>query len=171
MSDLRFEGWEAGISPRGGTTYAVTIGGRGREVRLLSWEEGLLSLEILDEGESRTVHAVAEARGDRVEVTLAGRRAAFPLDADAAAAEGGAASGASAGPVRAELPGRVLEILVREGDLVEGGQVLAVVEAMKMEHPVRAGAPARVGKIHAEVGAQLQPGDVLLDLLPGEGLP
>ncbi len=161
MSAFRFEGWEADIAPRGGSAYAVHMDGREVEVRLLSWEEGLISFEV----EGRAIHAAAEVLGDRVEVTLAGRRAAFGLDA----AESGVStlsSGASIGPVRAELPGRVLEVRVREGDLVEAGQVLAVVEAMKMEHPLRAGASARVGKIHAEAGAQIQPGEVLFELLP-----
>lgn len=163
MSVFRFEGWEAEISPGGGSAYIIDIGGGEVQVRLLSWEEGLVSFEV----DGRTVHAAVEVLGERVEVTLAGRLAAFPLDL---AESGGPApsGGALAGPVRAELPGRVLEVRVSEGELVEAGQVLAVVEAMKMEHPVRAGAPARVGKVHVEAGAQIKPGDVLLELLPAE---
>ena len=71
MSVFRFEGWEADIAPRGGSAYAVHIDGREVEVRLLSWEEGLVSFEV----DGRPVHAVVETLADRVEVTLAGRRA------------------------------------------------------------------------------------------------
>ncbi len=161
MSAFRFDGWEAEVSPRGGSAYTVSIDGREVEVRLLSWEEGLVSFEV----DGRAVHAAAEILGDRVEVTLAGRLAAFPLD-PAESGQSAPSGGALIGPVRAELPGRVLEVRVREGDLVEAGQGLAVVEAMKMEHPIRAGAPARVGKVHVEAGEQIRLGDVLLELLP-----
>ncbi len=163
MSVFRFDGWEAEISPRGGSAYAINIDGVERVVRLLSSEEGLVSFEV----DGRTVHVAVEILGDRIEVTLAGRLAAFPLD-PAESGPSAPSGGALIGPVRAELPGRVLEVRVSEGDLVEAGQVLAVVEAMKMEHPIRAGAPARVGKVHVEAGAQIKPGDVLLDLLPVE---
>ena len=163
MSAYRFDGWEAEISPRGGNSYAINIAGEERTVRLLSWEEGLVSFEVGD----RTVHAAAEVLGDRVEVTIAGRLAAFPLDSEETG-QRASSGGASIGPVRAELPGRVLEVRVREGDLVEAGQVLAVVEAMKMEHSIRAGAPVRVGKVHVEAGAQIKPGDDLVELLPVE---
>ncbi len=163
MSAFRFEGWEADIAPGGGNSYSIDIGGRERSVRLLSWEEGLVSFEV----EGRAVHAAAEVLDDRVEITISGRLAAFPLD-PAESGPSAPSGGASIGPVRAELPGRVLEVRVREGELVEAGQVLAVVEAMKMEHPIRAGAPARVGKVYVEAGAQIKPGDVLFELLPGE---
>ena len=161
MSAFRFDGWEAEVSPGGGSAYVIDIGRGEVQVRLLSWEEGLVSFEV----DGRTVHAAVEVLGDRVEVTLAGRLAAFPLD-PAESGPSAPSGGASIGPVRAELPGRVLEVRVREGDLVEAGHVLAVVEAMKMEHPIRAGAPARVGKVHVEAGAQIKPGDVLFELLP-----
>ncbi|MAE05422.1 MAG: hypothetical protein CMH76_03710, partial [Nitrospinae bacterium] len=75
------------------------------------------------------------------------------------------------GPVRTELPGRVLDVRVSEGDSVEAGQVLLIAEAMKMEHAVRAAAPARVGRIHVEAGAQITVGEVLLELHPLGALP
>jgi biotin carboxyl carrier protein len=75
------------------------------------------------------------------------------------------------GPVRAELPGRVLEVRVSEGDSVEAGQVLLIAEAMKMEHAVRAAAPARVGRVHVEAGAQIAAGETLLELHPLGVLP
>jgi len=70
--------------------------------------------------------------------------------------------------MRAELPGRVLEVRVREGQTVGAGDILLVVEAMKMEHALRAGGPARVGRVAVEAGDQIAPGETLLDLLPPE---
>ncbi len=162
MRRFSFQGWTAEVSPAEGGRFIVSIGGERREVRLLAWEEGLLSFEA----GGRVVSAAVEAGGGRVEVVLGGRRAVFPLE-DAPSAEGReAARGAGLGPLRAELPGRVLEVAVREGDRVEAGQVLLRIEAMKMEHALRAGAPARVGRVRTRPGAQIAQGEVLLELLP-----
>lgn len=173
MTTISFEGWEARVVPKGAwgeNRYVVHIDGEDYEVHLVLWEDGLLSLEIVEENGSRTIDAVADIQSDQVEITMGGRRTVFPLDVreDASARATSRASGMAVGPVRAELPGRILEVHVNEGDHVEAGQVLLVVEAMKMEHPIRAGADARVGKVHGEAGAQIQPGDVLVELLPAE---
>ena len=71
------------------------------------------------------------------------------------------ASGAS-GVVRAPLPGRVTAVLVANGDRVKAGQPLVVVEAMKMEHTLTAGAAGTVEQLGAEVGAQVEEGAALL---------
>jgi len=53
------------------------------------------------------------------------------------------------------MPGLLVSVAVKEGDRVEPGQELAVVEAMKMENILRADAAGTVKKIHAEKGASL----------------
>ncbi|MEE9276085.1 MAG: biotin/lipoyl-containing protein [bacterium] len=174
MSRVRFEGWEAEITPAGEGVHRIRIGGESREVRLLRREGGLIVFET----EGRVVSAVVRvevdsaaagpraAEGGRAEVIVAGRRAVFPLEDESGG--GSSREGAGHGPLRAELPGTVIEVRVSEGDLVAAGDVLLVIEAMKMEHPLRAGAAGRVGRVRAEAGAQIRPGDVLLDLLPAE---
>lgn len=57
----------------------------------------------------------------------------------------------AAGPV-SEVPGTVVAVLVQEGESVEAGQKLVVLEAMKMEHPAVAGADGIVQKINVSVG-------------------
>jgi len=66
------------------------------------------------------------------------------------------------------MPSAVIRILVAEGDLVKRGQSLIVLSAMKMETTL--GAPYRgvVKKIHAAVGAQVMPGEILLEIEPAE---
>jgi biotin carboxyl carrier protein len=58
----------------------------------------------------------------------------------------------SGGSLFAPMPGRVLKINVKEGDLVNRGAVLLVVEAMKMENNILASARARVDKISVKEG-------------------
>jgi biotin carboxyl carrier protein len=66
--------------------------------------------------------------------------------------------------VSAPMPGQVLELRVVEGDEVEAGQVLLVLEAMKMENAVVAPGPARVERLLVATGEQVQRGQHLVEL-------
>ena len=61
------------------------------------------------------------------------------------------------------MPGQVVRIDVAEGDIVEDGQTLAIVEAMKMENVLKAEKRARVSKVHAVAGAVLAVDQVILE--------
>ncbi|KQX38228.1 acetyl/propionyl-CoA carboxylase subuit alpha [Devosia sp. Root436] len=61
------------------------------------------------------------------------------------------------------MPGQVVRVDVAEGDIVEDGQTLAVVEAMKMENVLRAEKRARVGKVHVVPGAVLAVDQVMIE--------
>ena len=61
------------------------------------------------------------------------------------------------------MPGQVVRIDVAEGDIVEDGQTLAVVEAMKMENVLKAEKRARVSKVHAAPGSVLAVDAVILE--------
>lgn len=62
----------------------------------------------------------------------------------------------------APMPGTVIAVEVRPGDRVTAGTVLAVVEAMKMEHPVRAPADGTVTAVHVHAGQAVEATTVLL---------
>ncbi len=66
--------------------------------------------------------------------------------------------------VKAPLPGTITVISVSEGERVERGQELCVIEAMKMNNPIRATAPGVVKEIFVTVGQQVQHGAPLLTL-------
>ncbi len=61
------------------------------------------------------------------------------------------------------MPGQVVRLDVAEGDIVEEGQALAIVEAMKMENVLKAPKRARVGKIHVEVNSVLAVDEVIME--------
>jgi propionyl-CoA carboxylase alpha chain len=69
-----------------------------------------------------------------------------------------------AGSLVAPMPGSVLRVLVAEGDRVTVGQPLVVVEAMKMEHEVRAPASGTVRSVEVTTGRQVESGQLLLQL-------
>jgi biotin carboxyl carrier protein len=67
------------------------------------------------------------------------------------------AAGTSDGIVRSPLPGTILKFMVNEGDKVEIGQPVALLEAMKMENTIEAERNGTVTKIH------VSPGDSVLE--------
>jgi acetyl/propionyl-CoA carboxylase alpha subunit len=74
--------------------------------------------------------------------------------------------GGTAGECRAPLPGAVTRVLVAPGDRVAEGDALVVLEAMKMEHTLRAGGPGTVSQVLCEAGQQVDVGDLLVAVDP-----
>jgi pyruvate carboxylase subunit B len=65
-------------------------------------------------------------------------------------------------PIKAALPGNVLKVLVAEGDTIAEGDVIAVVEAMKMETEIKSPVGGTVKSVDIEVGNKVQTGQVLV---------
>jgi len=68
--------------------------------------------------------------------------------------------------VKAPIIGRVAKLFVREGDPVEKGDRIAVVEAMKMEHVLHAPRAGRVGKLAVKEGQQVTLAALIATLAP-----
>ena len=81
-----------------------------------------------------------------------------------AAAIGGKAGGAGEGTIVSPMPGRVLKVLVAEGDEVEAGAALVVVEAMKMENELASQRAGTVKKIHVTPGQNVESGARLIEV-------
>ena len=63
--------------------------------------------------------------------------------------------------VAAPMPGKVVRVLVKQGDAVEAGQALLVVEAMKMQNEVKSPKTGTVEKLHVAEGQAVNAGEVL----------
>lgn len=85
-----------------------------------------------------------------------------PAAAPAAPAAAAPAAVAAGTPVASPLPGNVLAVKVSVGDAVKAGQVLMLVEAMKMENEVVAPSDGVVKQIVVNKGATVATGDTLL---------
>ena len=75
-------------------------------------------------------------------------------------------SAAARAEARADIVSNVWKLIAAEGDVVAKGDVLAVLESMKMELPVHAPAAGTVAEVLVEEGQIVQAGDVLLVIAP-----
>ena len=126
--------------------YKVTLNGRTYEVEV---EAGKAML--LDEYEAIAPAAPATAPA----------AAPAPVAAPSAAP---AASLAAGEPVKAPMPGVVLKVQVQQGQAVKAGQVLVILEAMKMENESVAPKDGTVAQIVAAKGASVESGAPLVIL-------
>ena len=96
-----------------------------------------------------------------------GRQAFVQLVDPFAQAEAGAGEGDAA--IRAPMNGRLVKVAVADGERVEAGQRLAVVEAMKMEHALVAPHAGVVRDLEASVGDQVEMGERIMRVEADEG--
>jgi acetyl-CoA carboxylase biotin carboxyl carrier protein len=66
--------------------------------------------------------------------------------------------------VRAEMVANVAQIVVAEGDVVEAGATLVILESMKMEIPVIAEVDGTVSKLAVQEGGLVQEGDLIAEI-------
>ena len=85
---------------------------------------------------------------------------------DTAHAPAQRATAAADGRLLAPMNGRVVAVSATAGDTAEAGRALVVLEAMKMEHALSVPVPARVKAVHVAPGAQVAPGQLLIELDP-----
>ncbi len=86
---------------------------------------------------------------------------AAPKAAPAPAAKPVAAGSAT---VAAPMPGKVLEVKVKAGDAVKSGDVLLILEAMKMQNEIMAPADGTVSDVRVSAGSTVNTGDVMIVL-------
>jgi len=160
-SDGREHEVEVERTPRG---LHVTVDGEPREVDLLRLDGSVASLRFLDDSTSYTV---AYQRENRVSWRLALLETSLTLEVmtpvEATELGGGAGAGGG-GRVEAPIPGKVVAVKVAEGDRVEPGQPLVVLEAMKMENELAAEREGVVSRVHVEAGMAVEAGMILVEL-------
>ncbi|MEO7867538.1 MAG: biotin/lipoyl-containing protein [Candidatus Eisenbacteria bacterium] len=152
---------EVELTPLGAGRYRVRVDEAEFEVSAQATDDGRLRLG------SETGAAVAEvtAAGARRFVRLG--RLEFVLDRETnGARRGGATVG---GGLESPMPGVVTRVLVAPGDQVTKGQPLLALEAMKMEHLIRAPRDGRIRSVAAAAGAMVAGGATLVELEPETG--
>ncbi|MCW5937141.1 MAG: acetyl-CoA carboxylase biotin carboxyl carrier protein subunit [Fimbriimonadaceae bacterium] len=105
--------------------------------------------------------ALAVRRGDRTLVSFRGRTYVVTPAFQHAAAET-----PLAGESLTPMPGQIVEVFVKEGDEVEAGQRLVVLEAMKMQHTISAPFDGRVASVLVAKGDQIGEGKEVVQIDP-----
>lgn len=130
--------------------YKVTLNGKVYEVEV---EKG----EAVIQAEYEAALPAAPAAAPAAPVSAA------PAPAAAASAAAPAAQ-AGAGTVPAPLPGNINEVRFFAGQTVKAGDVVIILEAMKMENEIVAPKAGTLTKIHVQKGAVVNTGDPLFDV-------
>jgi biotin carboxyl carrier protein len=73
-----------------------------------------------------------------------------------------AALGSGRQSVTAPMPGKVIRVLVAQGETVDAGQGLVVVEAMKMQNEMKAARPGRIVEVRVQAGDTVGAGETLV---------
>jgi biotin carboxyl carrier protein len=148
---------------------SVRVGDTTSRARILDLDGPATPLRLLSIGEE--IHRVqlrpGESRG-RYTLWIDGFR--FEVEAlderTRAIRELSAATAKPTGPapIVAPMPGMIVRVNVAEGDAVNAGQGLVVMEAMKMENELRAAAAGTVKRIHVAPGTAVEKGAMLLEM-------
>ncbi len=139
-----------------GKTY--TVGWRrDSDGLVIELSHGCFGFDLVGEIDDAvgTVFRIAGRGNDRVAYGLR-----FRGDGEAAASV--AAGGKKSIRVRAQMPGKIVRVLVAPGEDVEKGQPLLVMEAMKMENEIRAAAAGKVESVKVVEGQAVESGADLI---------
>jgi glutaconyl-CoA/methylmalonyl-CoA decarboxylase subunit gamma len=141
----------------------------GESAAVDDWPEGALrpGRRFSVNGESRRAVVTSRTASDRS--AAPGPSPPTPRAGAVALSAAPAPAAADAGPgvaIRPPMPGKVLEVRVTEGQTVSAGDILLVLEAMKMRNELTAPVAGRVQGIQARAGETARATDVLLRILP-----
>ena len=142
---------------RAGNHVTVTQGEEQYELDLESVGDGLLC--IIDNGVRQRCQY--HRKGDHLYLQAFGQALAV-RDVTHQPASGAATSGS--GRITATMDGAIIDILVEAGQAVKQGDTLVILEAMKMEHPVKADRDGTVGEILATKGDQVKRSQLLVEI-------
>lgn len=149
--------------------YTIHLGEREIHVDVVDAGPGVMSL-ILD-GQQHEISVESQGTGrrgtGRYQVSGSfGHEVVAVMDPLTHLAQQTRGEGGGSGQERVDalMPGQVVEILVAEGDTVEAGQGVLVVEAMKMKNEIQAERAGTVSRVFVETGKAVEGGDPLFEI-------
>jgi biotin carboxyl carrier protein len=142
--------------------YNINLVDQSFKVNCSSISPHCFSMLIGDK--SHTVYIADDAEGKYI--SLKGAHYLVRETAQKEAAQHGSPADlpVSDGLISAPMPGKIVKILVKEGEEVEQGQSLLILESMKMENSIASPFKGKVIKVNVDIGELAQPGESLIEL-------
>ncbi len=131
------------------------------EVKVAEGHKLIIKLVEVKTNDDGTKDLVFEVNGNRRVITIKDKNA---VNLKSASIEKVMADTGNQYEIGANIPGNVYKILVSQGDKIEAGQPIAVLEAMKMETNVLAPLAGTVAKIHVKEGQRVTAGELIAEL-------
>ncbi|MGF1586146.1 MAG: biotin/lipoyl-containing protein [Bacteroidales bacterium] len=137
--------------------FKFTISGNSYDIEIKDFDGNLANIEV--NGTTYTVEVHREVKKTKTPTLI---RAEIPvLGGDKIEKREKGAPIAIISP----LPGSIVEILVKPGDVIRKGQTLLVMEAMKMENKIQSDSEGVVESVRVTPGSTVLQGDVLIELV------
>jgi biotin carboxyl carrier protein len=146
------------LQRKGDVNFLATVDEDPQELEVRVLDGATTSVRL--QGDAQTVRLVRI--GDTYHVAVDGR--VYTLAPDSAGRAGGAHHTLATPEIVAPMPGKILSVLVEEGQEVASGDGLLILEAMKMENRIVAEAPAVVRRVHVSDGQMVEGGALLIEL-------
>ncbi len=140
--------------------FKFTIRGNKYSVELLNLEDNIAEIEV--NGSRYEVEIEQEVKTSKTPKLV--RSKAVPSSEYDKAKTSKPTEKKGAGAIKAPLPGTILEMKVKVGDVVKSGDLLLVMEAMKMENNITADKEGKVSAINVNNGDSVMEGDVLVEI-------
>ncbi len=146
---------------RTGTRWSGHVDGQPFSVDAVPTARDILSI-VEDEGKAYEVKRERSLNGELHMLVGSSRYPCEVIDPRSLRTRRASAAGTE-GPQKivAPMPGKVVRVMVSEGDTVEAGKGVIVVEAMKMQNELKAPKSGKVQKLLAKEGATVNAGDTL----------
>jgi len=148
------------VVERAADEFVVRAGDVAHRIQVVELEPGLL--RVVAQGRTQTVRTAHDP--PRAFLHLDGCTLEYTVAAAGEPAPG--ARVAAPEDLTAPMPGGVTQVLVRQGEGVTVGQPLVIVEAMKMEHVIRAPHAGRIAAVRVREGDQVEGGAVVVKIAP-----
>jgi len=145
-----------------GEGHTARIEGREYRLRWLPLNDNEWLLDV----DGRPIRACLAVRGSETWISIEGETTLVEEPGDDRRPRRRGGPDDQSRQVTPPMPSAVIRLLAAEGDLVNRGQSLIVLSAMKMEITLTAPYQGAVKKIHVAVGAQVMPGEILLEIEP-----
>ncbi len=139
--------------------YKFTIRGNNYDVEIQNIEDDIATLEV-----NGTTYEVTIHREKKVSKTPKLVRSQATPNNSSTARTSNPSSAKGTGQLKAPLPGLIMALKVKEGDTVEAGQTVMIMEAMKMENEIKADRAGKVTSIKVSIEQSVLEGDVLMEI-------